>query len=155
LDFRNIDDPNLDAEEIFCNRVAAEVLVPQKNFLETINSSEFILSVESVSKVARGYGVSDEVIMRRLLDFNRISKSDYEKFRTATREKWENKKEEKSKAIVPYPRRVLGANGYLFTHLTLLAYQREKINLLNVGQFLRASLTHLPKIESELYGYAK
>lgn len=105
-----MDDPNLDAEEVFCNQVAAEVLVPQRNFLEMINSTDFTLSIESVSKVARGYGVSEEVIMRRLLDFNKISKSEYEKFRTATREKWENKKEEKSKAIVPYPRRVLGAN---------------------------------------------
>ncbi len=155
IDFRNMDDPKMDPEEIFCNKVAAEILVPQKSFLNLVSDKNFILSIESVSKIARGYGVSEEVIMRRLLDFNKIDKSDYERFRADNSKKWEDKKNDNSKPIVPYYRKVLGANGHLFTYLTLTAYQREKINLLNVWQFLKASLVHLPKIENELYGHSR
>lgn len=156
IDFRNINNPYLDVEEIFCNRVAAEILVPKKSFLQIINNTEFELSKEFLVKTAKWYWVSEEVIMRRLLDFGRITNTSYEKFRTENRIKWEESQSSKSSnIIVPYYRRVLGANWYLFTRLTLLAYQSEKINLLNVGQFLNANLNHLPKIESELYWYAK
>lgn len=151
VDFRNLDDPNLDAEEIFCNKVSAEILVPRENLLPIINSASFHVTAENVNQMARGYWVSEEVIMRRLLDFNKISKKDYERFREENKKKWIPEKSN-AKIIIPPYRKVISANWTLFTHITLLAYQNNKINLLNVGQFLGTKLDHLPKIENALYG---
>lgn len=151
VDFRNLDDPNLDAEEIFCNKVSAEILVPRENLLPIINSGSFHVTAENVNQMARGYWVSEEVIMRRLLDFNKISKKDYERFREENKKKWIPEKNN-AKIIIPPYVKVISANWTLFTHITLLAYQNNKINLLNVGQFLGTKLDHLPKIENALYG---
>lgn len=151
VNFRNMDDPTLDAEEVFCNRVAAEILIPSDDFNKIIKEDSFELSSDYLTKIARWYWVSEEVVMRRLLDMGKINRTTYEKFRADNKAKWADKPKS-DKVVVPFERRVIWTSGGLFTHLILTAYQREKINLLNVGQFLWTSLNHLPKIENELYG---
>ncbi len=150
VDFRNISETNLDPEEIFCNKVAAEILVPEDDFRKTIQTITF--DDASVSLLSKGYGVSEEVIMRRLLDFGKISTSTYERYRKDCDEKYrEEAAKEADDIIVPPFRKVLSANGALFTHLTLSAYHQNKINLLSVGKYLGTKLDHLQKIEHALY----
>lgn len=52
--------------EIFCNSVAGEFLVPEKDLLENINNP--------VKDLSNNYGVSQHVIYRRLLDTKKITK---------------------------------------------------------------------------------
>ena len=67
--------------EIFCNAIAAEILIPGRDF--TIQAERFPVNIEAapetlLSDLAGRYGVSREVILRRFLDLGRVSKIFYE-----------------------------------------------------------------------------
>ncbi|MBS1810555.1 MAG: ImmA/IrrE family metallo-endopeptidase [Acidobacteria bacterium] len=67
--------------EQFCNQIAAEVLIPSEDFAAQI--SGFPHNAEAIpdhviANVASRYGVSREVILRRLLDLGRVGQSFYE-----------------------------------------------------------------------------
>ena len=64
-------------EEIFCNAVAGEFLVPEVNLTNNINNKNDFLSKSSLRKLYNLYGVSEYVILRRLLDINKISQEYY------------------------------------------------------------------------------
>ena len=83
-------------EEIFCNAVAGEVLVPEvalKIVME--NYSHISLSVDVIEKVARHFSVSKEVIIRRLLDVSPpyIDKVKYLAFAEEFAQMYEHNKE--------------------------------------------------------------
>ncbi len=66
--------------ETFCNRIAAEVLVPTLDFEQQfagLNRNSDADNDKVYSKLASRYGVSLEVILRRLLDQGRISSAYY------------------------------------------------------------------------------
>lgn len=58
--------------EVFCNKVAAEVLVPQKVFLE-----QWKIFDKNISKISDYFGVSELVIARIALTLSKISKEEY------------------------------------------------------------------------------
>ena len=67
--------------EQFCNKVAAEILIPSDDFGQQI--AGLPSDVESMqdhlySNLANRYGVSREAILRRLLDLERVSRAFYE-----------------------------------------------------------------------------
>lgn len=67
--------------ERFCNAIAAEVLIPAKDF--AAQEKEFPTNVEKASELqfsnlADRYGVSREAVLRRFLDQGRVSKAFYE-----------------------------------------------------------------------------
>ena len=66
-------------EEVFCNAVAGEVLVPQdaiKVFLKKWKT-DYVFSLDDIQEIAERFSVSKEVIIRRLLDIERIKKPAY------------------------------------------------------------------------------
>jgi Zn-dependent peptidase ImmA (M78 family)/DNA-binding XRE family transcriptional regulator len=67
--------------EQFCNAVAAEVLIPNADFLQ--QAAQFPAAIEKAtdelfSNLAARYGVSREAVLRRFLDQGRVSKGFYE-----------------------------------------------------------------------------
>jgi Zn-dependent peptidase ImmA (M78 family)/transcriptional regulator with XRE-family HTH domain len=64
------------AIEVFCNRFAAEFLVPNDWLCRQIEGTEPKLSV--VERTASLFSVSREVILRRFLDLGLVSKDEYE-----------------------------------------------------------------------------
>ncbi len=78
--------------EVFCNKVAAEVLLPEHAFSEEISRTE-TYSDEWVAEVARNYRVSREVVLRKLLDRGLISRNEY--LRKAAL--WSESREKKAK----------------------------------------------------------
>ncbi|MBK6957004.1 MAG: ImmA/IrrE family metallo-endopeptidase [Nitrosomonas sp.] len=67
--------------EIFCNAIAAEILIPGRDF--AIQAERFPANIEAapetlLSDLAGRYGVSREVILRRFLDLGRVSRVFYE-----------------------------------------------------------------------------
>ncbi len=74
-------DPEAELTEVFCNAVAARILVPTADFVSrpevgTATSAEWSDSI--LESLARRYRVSREVIVRRLLDTGRTSLSFYQ-----------------------------------------------------------------------------
>ena len=61
--------------EIFCNKFAAEFLLPNHVFSEIIR--ETIVNDKIISKISSDYKVSREVVLRKLLDNNLISQKEY------------------------------------------------------------------------------
>lgn len=61
------------ATEIWCNKVAAELLVPMVSFLDELMIDESI--ADTLKRLARHFKVSSLVILRRLLDAGRIDRN--------------------------------------------------------------------------------
>ncbi len=69
-------------EEVFCNAVAGELLVPEddlQTFLRINNIKVF--KKKDIQNIADYFSVSREVIIRRLLDTNKIDSNSYDEFR--------------------------------------------------------------------------
>ena len=85
-------------EEIFCNAVAGEVLVPKyelNNLLK--HESDSNIDLYMIRWLADKFSVSREVIIRRLLDLNHITKAEYSAFsETFVSELESNREEQKT-----------------------------------------------------------
>lgn len=66
-----------DNEEVFCNAVAAETIVP-KDELISIYEKYNSYDIDSIEKIANVFSVSSEVIARRLYDLKKCTKNEYE-----------------------------------------------------------------------------
>ena len=70
-------------EEIFCNAVAGEVLVPESALnIFMKNYAGVVLTVEIIEQIAKHFSVSKEVVIRRLLEASPpyISRNEYQTF---------------------------------------------------------------------------
>lgn len=82
------------AEEVFCNAVAGEVLVPKLNLLKQLGSyTDEEIDFGMIDSLATKFSVSKEVVCRRLLDINKISYSQYSSLSNAIRVNFENERD--------------------------------------------------------------
>lgn len=87
-------------EEVFCNAVAGELLVPQKALsiiLQNINLTA-PYSKDDIAAIAKHFSVSREVIIRRLLETERISEIEYQTYSEELRKELEKNREEQRNA---------------------------------------------------------
>ena len=88
-------------EEVFCNAVAGEVLVPEDSlrlFLSNEYDSHHRLSKDDIESIAEKYSVSREVIARRLYDLKVITQPAYSTYLELFRKDIEREKEEQHMA---------------------------------------------------------
>ena len=76
--------------EIWCNKVAAELLVPKKDLEDKIRIGESYQ--RSISRLSSDFKVSNLVILRRLLDTGFIERIDFERLWDFEINKIQNKK---------------------------------------------------------------
>lgn len=133
--------------EIFCNSVAGEFLVPEHDLLENINNSD--LSDESLKGLYNTYGVSEYVILRRLFDLNKITKTEYDSkidhyinFNTNT--------DDESKGFYLY--NMVKYNGRPFYSLVLEAYDYGIISSLEFSKYTNLGQKQIPKLQEILFG---
>jgi len=144
--------------EIFCNAVAGEALVPT-NWLQAISvvqkhTGKAEWSDEQLYNLAERFGVSREVILRRLLAIDKTTEYFYkqkrEQYQAEYRIKINQEKAEKKSSPIPRHYIVLNQTGRKFARLVLESYHQNKIGLLDVSEYLGAKLKHLAKIEQSL-----
>ena len=88
-----IDSFSAQAEEVFCNAVAGEVLVPRVNLNKQLGSyTQSEIDLDVVSSLADKFSVSKEVICRRLLDSGKIGQPKYAMLIAALRSQCENER---------------------------------------------------------------
>jgi len=144
--------------EIFCNAVAGEALVPT-DWLQVIpivqqhkDKSEW--DDEKIYNLAECFGVSREVVLRRLLAINKTTEYFYkqkrEQYQAEYRIKINQESAEKKSSPIPQHYKVLNQTGRKFARLVLEGYHQNKIGLLDVSDYLGTKLKHLPKIEQSL-----
>ena len=140
--------------EVFCNRVAGAVLVPRSHLLreETVRAkgTRDSWSDDELKDLAYRYGVSREVILRRLLICGRTSKSFYEEKRQEVflKEKAETPERTGESWGPPPHTSAISRAGKLFVRLVLENYYKENITLSEVSEYLGVRLKHLRSIEA-------
>ncbi|MBA2683602.1 MAG: ImmA/IrrE family metallo-endopeptidase [Chthoniobacterales bacterium] len=138
--------------ETFCNLVAAEVLVPRaailgQDVVATHRGVEW--DDDDIRELATRFSVSHEVILRRLLTFERTSQSFYRRKREEYRRRLETS--ESAGGFMPYFRRILRDNGSAFTALAVEAYRIDAITSIELSRLLGGmKLRHLENVEHAL-----
>lgn len=83
------------AEEVFCNAVAGELLVPKDALLIVLKNGKYKkpYDIDDISVIAKRFSVSREVIIRRLLDCGKINSLEYTTYSEEFRREVERDKE--------------------------------------------------------------
>lgn len=157
--------------EYFCNKVAAEILVPKKQLCE-INSVKRIndgtIEEHILKKLSKRFKVSPEVIIRSLLSINIISKS----FFKQRKQMWNEyiapnyrisksvKKEDEDRSIIkkaeiithrdPNVAKALKRNGIYYTEIVLEAYDNELITSSDLSDYIGEKLKTIDEIKRKL-----
>ena len=140
--------PDLNPTEVFCNQVAAEVLVPTDELLERVNRHTIETDLPQISKHFR---VSPEVIMRRLLTLGYISRQKYQAYRKSLIEQYKDSSAPTGGGA-PYHNRLLNTAGENFTRTAFTAYYEQKITFADLAAALsRCDTKHLFEIESVIF----
>jgi len=150
-------DEDLLRVEQFCNAVAGASLVPREEILndEVVRShdmSEQSWSSEETYEIARRFGVSEEVVIRRLLDLGLTSRSYYLARRQDLSRAYAEFRQQQSGGFAPPANMAFASNGPLFTGLVLSSYSDGTITGSDVSDYLGVRLKHLPKIRSLVLG---
>jgi Zn-dependent peptidase ImmA (M78 family) len=146
-----------DPAEVFCNAFAGSLLVPSAALLGDAHLAEPTPNgewdEEELGRLARRFGVSKEVILRRLLTLGKANPEFYERWRSdllSLPSRGEN--EERREVRIPFARMVVRNVGKQFARMVVDAYRADRITGSDVADYLDARLKHLPKIEAQLTG---
>ncbi len=132
--------------EVFCNRFAAELLVPSDHFKARIEN--FAPDERFVDKLAKEYKVSREVVLRRFLELGRVTPRQYEE----AVERWNEEFESRSK-------RPSGGGNYYATQIAYLGekyldlafsrYHQGAIDEQRLADFLGVSAQNVSNLEQK------
>lgn len=143
--------------EVFCNRVAAAILLPADVFRAdprvAAAPSNGEWPEETLRALSQRYGVSREVVVRRLYslglttwDFMRAKTDDYR----ALYAEWRAREREKKRRGPGWHQIHVRDLGRPYVRLALDAYHRDDINASELAGYLEVKLNNLPALEEEL-----
>ncbi len=146
--------PEYQKLEVFCNKVAANTLVPQDALLQEstkiANRSSLFWSDKALKELSAKFSVSRENILRRLLDLKLTDQEFYEdKRRELNAQLQATLKEKKKKStggFVTPSQDVISLAGKPFVRLVLDAFHTNRITANDVSDYLGIRLKHLDKI---------
>lgn len=146
--------PSLDEEEVFCNAVAGEFLVPADLLQQENEVSKTGIDEEAIETLASRYSVSREVITRRLLDLGRIQPHEYETMMESFRAELEAERNtpRNSSSTVFHRNMVREAfdrNGTSVCRALQNGLDREIYSQQDIGDFLGIKLRHIPRLFEE------
>ena len=140
------DDENIQ-EEIFCNAVAGEFLVPEDD-LNNNNNEHVLLKDKSLKRLCNLYGVSEHVILRRLMDIHKISHEDYISYINS----FDDIRTISGSSSGNYLNNMIKYNGKAYYSLVLDAYDLGIINSLEFSKFTDLCKNQIPKLQEAFYG---
>jgi len=138
--------------ETFCNEFAASFLLPEDDFrshASTFGNLNGENLGDALDVLSSDFKVSKSAVLRRLLTFRLIAKSQYDEQMA----EWEsgNKKNLKKKGGRNNPAKTaVAANGPTFTGLTVRAYQQQKISFASVSDYLGIKTKYINALENLL-----
>ena len=145
--------PDLNPTEVFCNQVAAHVLVPTHELLERVDRGALEENLlEHLKNISQHFRVNPEVILRRLLTLGYISRKVYRSYRDNQFEKYKESAPTPGPIPIPYHTKLLNAAGEHFARTAFTAYHEQKITLADLAaSFSSCDPKHLPKIENVIF----
>ena len=136
--------------EVFCNEVAAGVLVPTEALSAIVKPHKRADLTRLSTRLSKHFRVSPEFIMGRLLTLGYIPQQKYQAYGSNQQKK--HKDRASTGGPTPYHNRLLNATGERFARTAFTAYYEEKITLADLSDaFSKCDPKHLPKIESILF----
>jgi Zn-dependent peptidase ImmA (M78 family)/transcriptional regulator with XRE-family HTH domain len=155
--------PEDSAVEIFCNRVAAAILVPRDRLLSEATVLEHGNALEwsdaEIGVLGKRFNLSREAILRRLLAFGRTSPSFYQRKRADYAEEFRLQKLRERELSVPkpiprnMPQEALSNFGRPFVEMVFDSYRQDRLTLSDVSGYLGLRTHHVAKLQSKLEGY--
>jgi Zn-dependent peptidase ImmA (M78 family) len=134
--------------EIFCNKLASEILVPSKDLLTRFSKYIYPLDDENIEMISKKYKVSKYVIVRKLLDNGLIKEIEYSKYVT----QMYSQVKESSGGGGSYYTNKISALGKTYINKVLESYNNGKIGELEVTNYLNIKLDNLGPLEQKLTG---
>ena len=131
--------------EVLCNQFAAEFLVPSGDFRARLAGKP--IHDRAIAGFAELYGVSRETILRRLLDWGRVSQQEYEE---KTR-KWRSERKQRGGSGGDY---YLNRGAYLgekYIEAVFGNYHRGRISIEQAADFLGEKTRNVSGVEEWLF----
>ncbi len=151
---------NPDKIEVFCNKFASEILLPEK---ELVNE-EILISIKKkewedseLEIIANKYKVSKEVVLRKLLDLKRTTKAYYLEARKRWKEIFlknkekQKEKQRKSESGPTYHVTNFSHLGKNFVTDILSQYHKGKIDQIQVADILSIKINKIPVYEQRVF----
>ena len=139
--------------EVFCNAVAAATLLPRESLLTSSivvdhPSGEQEWADDELREIARTFGVSCEVVLRRLLTFRKTTHAFYSETRDRYEREWEDSRIRQRASPSPegiprnMPVEAVGNLGRPFVGLVLERYNQDQLSLSEVAGYLGLKTKH-------------
>ena len=125
--------------EVFCNSVAGEFLVPEHDLKDNCDSN--------VKKLSNIYGVSEQVISRRLLDVGRITREEYfNNIKKGSHNSFT------AKSSGNYLNNMIKYYGRPYYALVLNAWELGVISTSEFMKYSNLNKKSIPKLQEKLFG---
>jgi Zn-dependent peptidase ImmA (M78 family)/transcriptional regulator with XRE-family HTH domain len=144
-DLSTKEEPN--ATEHFCNAVAAEVLVPEKDFVSRWTESDSLDS--NVQRLRRYYRVSSLVVLRRAFTVKFISWRSYQEIYYREEESFKEKREHQAGGG-NYWFNFFNRNSHTFTSAIVEAALEGRVLYRDAADLLNVKVSAIPKIAEKL-----
>jgi Zn-dependent peptidase ImmA (M78 family) len=131
--------------ERFCNKVAAEVLVPHSEFLRRWNDNQPVET--NVQTLIRHFRVSTHVILRQAFEQDKISREEYEERIQAEEDRFKAQLKAKGGSFF---RNVPIRNSRILTTSVLDAIQENRVGLRDAATLLGCKVPTLKNVAAEL-----
>ncbi|MER9458170.1 XRE family transcriptional regulator [Mesorhizobium sp. M0478] len=142
--------------EQFCNAVAGAALVPSEWLLGEplvrAKGQSMTWAEDELVALAARFGVSREVILRRLLTLGRTTKAFYDSRRASFQAEYDALADKKSSGGPERHLVVLSQLGRNFTRLVFQGYYDRQLTLRDVANHLNMQVTAVPNIERAAFG---
>ncbi|GJD96597.1 ImmA/IrrE family metallo-endopeptidase [Methylobacterium iners] len=142
--------------ERFCNAAAAATLVPKEWLLRenlvVRKGVEKTWDDDELAALAARFGVSREVVLRRLLTIGRTSKAFYESRRPVFQKEYDDLETPSKSAPIPRHTIVLSQLGRPYAQLVLRGYYDRRLTLRDVSNYLNMQVKSVPAMEQAAFG---
>lgn len=143
--------------EVFCNAVAAALLMPEPEFLRHEVVAQHGSGKENwqdyeLKQLGQSFGASEEAVVRRLLTFHRTTKDFYQRKRSQYQHRIFPDRDPSEEMKRNMPQEVISNFGRTFTRLVLDTYSSERVSLSDVSRFLGLRAEQVSKVRALLTG---
>jgi Zn-dependent peptidase ImmA (M78 family) len=147
-------------EEVFCNAVVGEALVPAASLNAYLSANKITnISLDEIDTMAKRFCISKEVVVRRLLDTDRFSKDEYDTFANEIRQTFVQEREAEKIARqegrgqqIPknISREAIDKTSSAICRMLLIGYSDGHFSKQDVSGFLGIKEKHIPKFFAEV-----
>lgn len=153
---------SIDDEEVFCNAVAGETLVPRIELIHSLKNCNIPIDIKKVDSLADKFSVSSDVIARRLLDIGKCNHTWYkaitEELERRIFQDRENRRSARKMGVsvtIPrnMPREAIDRTSTDMCRLLLRGYSVDLFDKVDVSAHIGIGVKHIDKFMMEVLAW--